>query len=165
MSLHVTAFSSDLWRVLQYLIQLPALADFYLVGGTALALRLGHRESVDLRGIEWTQIKDNLRNHITCQRTSSESNDTLLEPGPRAQALRNKALIIDIREPQERISAPDHILSMPNVPRAEWESIPERFPQRPIVLCCAGGVRTRYCVEMLGNPPGIFAWTRPIGEW
>lgn len=91
--------------------------------------------------------------------------NSLLEPGPRARSLHGNALVIDIREPHERISAPSHILSMPNVPRAEWDSIPECFPQRPIVLCCAGGVRTRYCVEMLGNPPGIFAWSRPIEEW
>lgn len=91
--------------------------------------------------------------------------NTLLEPGLLAQSLHDKALVIDIREPNERHDAPAHILSMPNVPRSDWDSIPERFPQRPIVLCCAGGVRTRQCVEMLGHPREIFAWSRPIGEW
>lgn len=97
--------------------------------------------------------------------TCGGAGDSFLEPGPRAQALQDKALVIDIREPHERIGAPKHILSMPNVPRAEWATIPELFPQRPLVLCCAGGVRTRMCVEALGHPPGIFAWTRPIHDW
>ncbi|MGB3005362.1 MAG: nucleotidyl transferase AbiEii/AbiGii toxin family protein [Chitinophagaceae bacterium] len=34
--------------VLKGLMQIPALNDFYLVGGTALALYLGHRVSVDI---------------------------------------------------------------------------------------------------------------------
>ena len=34
--------------VLKKLLALPELNDFYLVGGTALALYYGHRKSVDL---------------------------------------------------------------------------------------------------------------------
>ncbi len=34
--------------LLKKLMSLPQLEHFYLVGGTALALQLGHRESVDL---------------------------------------------------------------------------------------------------------------------
>ncbi len=34
-------------RLLQILGKLPALEGFYLAGGTALALQLGHRESID----------------------------------------------------------------------------------------------------------------------
>lgn len=35
-------------ELLKNLMQIPELKDFYLVGGTALALQLGHRISVDL---------------------------------------------------------------------------------------------------------------------
>jgi hypothetical protein len=34
--------------LLKQLLDLPALNSFYLVGGTALALKFGHRISVDL---------------------------------------------------------------------------------------------------------------------
>ena len=36
------------FQVLKQLMQVPALNSFYLVGGTCLALRYGHRASVDL---------------------------------------------------------------------------------------------------------------------
>jgi len=36
------------FSLLKELIQLPSLQDFYLVGGTALALQIGHRKSIDL---------------------------------------------------------------------------------------------------------------------
>lgn len=36
------------FHVLEKLMQIPALQSFYLVGGTCLALRYGHRTSVDL---------------------------------------------------------------------------------------------------------------------
>lgn len=39
---------TGLWELLQTLMALKPLADFYLVGGTGLALRLGHRVSVDI---------------------------------------------------------------------------------------------------------------------
>src|SRR3990167_404937 len=35
-------------RVLEKISQQPFIEDFYLVGGTALALHIGHRESIDL---------------------------------------------------------------------------------------------------------------------
>lgn len=48
MSLRVQAVSPHLWRVLQRLMSLSPLQPFYLVGGTALALRYGHRMSEDI---------------------------------------------------------------------------------------------------------------------
>ncbi len=47
-TLHTTCVQARLWTVLNELMACPELEDFYLVGGTALALRLGHRESVDI---------------------------------------------------------------------------------------------------------------------
>lgn len=40
--------SSQTLKLIQDLQRLPALKDFYLVGGTALALQLGHRNSIDI---------------------------------------------------------------------------------------------------------------------
>lgn len=48
MSLHREAVSNELMELLGKLMQAPELAAFQLVGGTALALRFGHRQSIDL---------------------------------------------------------------------------------------------------------------------
>ena len=39
---------AETFRLIQELQSLPELKDFYLVGGTALALQLGHRNSIDI---------------------------------------------------------------------------------------------------------------------
>ena len=48
MSLHLETVSEPLMGLLRQLMKVDALKPFYLVGGTALALRYGHRISVDL---------------------------------------------------------------------------------------------------------------------
>lgn len=48
MKLQTKAISSDLHELLQQLMAFAPLKDFYLVGGTALALQYGHRLSIDL---------------------------------------------------------------------------------------------------------------------
>jgi predicted nucleotidyltransferase component of viral defense system len=48
MSLQQKAVSPDLWSLLIRLMSFQSLQDFYLAGGTALALRYGHRVSVDI---------------------------------------------------------------------------------------------------------------------
>lgn len=48
MSLHLESVSEPLIDLLRHLMQVDNLKSFYLVGGTALALRYGHRISVDL---------------------------------------------------------------------------------------------------------------------
>jgi len=90
--------------------------------------------------------------------------NTLFPHTPAAKALTD-AQAIDIREPHEREGASEAVLAIPNVPMAEWHRIPERFPDRPLVLCCAAGVRTRMCVELLNHPDDIHAWTGSIHEW
>jgi hypothetical protein len=40
--------SPETFQLTQQLQSLPELADFYLVGGTSLALQLGHRNSIDI---------------------------------------------------------------------------------------------------------------------
>ena len=46
--LHTKILAAGTLRVLRRLMEDPSMAPFYLVGGTALALRLGHRLSIDL---------------------------------------------------------------------------------------------------------------------
>ena len=86
MTISLHAVPPDLLHLLKRLMGMESLRNFYLVGGTALALRLGHRESVDiikslwnveksmlyfddadldpdprdLRGVTWEQIKREL---------------------------------------------------------------------------------------------------------
>lgn len=48
MNLHYETVSPDLLKSLRKLMGSPAFSPFYLVGGTALSLRLGHRISVDI---------------------------------------------------------------------------------------------------------------------
>ncbi len=46
--LHKETVSKEMWELLQRLIKDETLKDFTLVGGTALALKLGHRLSIDI---------------------------------------------------------------------------------------------------------------------
>ena len=48
MKLHTEAVSGELFRLLQKLMKEDRLKPFALAGGTALALRFGHRTSIDL---------------------------------------------------------------------------------------------------------------------
>ncbi len=45
---HWKGISADMRQVLTQLGQQPFTQRFYLAGGTALSLRIGHRRSVDL---------------------------------------------------------------------------------------------------------------------
>ena len=46
--LHKAAVKPELLRILDQLMQIDVFSDLRLVGGTALALHIGHRESVDI---------------------------------------------------------------------------------------------------------------------
>lgn len=46
--LHKSAVKPELLRLLDQLMQIDVFSDLRLVGGTALALHIGHRESVDI---------------------------------------------------------------------------------------------------------------------
>ena len=46
--LHKETVSAEMWELLQMLMKDEMLKDYFLVGGTALALRIGHRISVDI---------------------------------------------------------------------------------------------------------------------
>lgn len=69
MKLNYNTVTPLLKEVLEQLMQFPQLAAFRLVGGTALSLRLGHRESVDIDlfteqeydSIDWRAIYDLFR--------------------------------------------------------------------------------------------------------
>ena len=48
MGLHLEAVSENLIQLLRHLMSAAPLQQFYLAGGTALALQYGHRRSIDL---------------------------------------------------------------------------------------------------------------------
>lgn len=48
LTLHYQTISPQMKQLLHELMELPTLQEFHLVGGTALALMLGHRHSVDI---------------------------------------------------------------------------------------------------------------------
>lgn len=121
---------------------------------------------VDVLSGETRRLRRPVREACPCRGRTPWPNlgNSLLYPGKRARALIRDAILLDIREPAERNGNPDWIQRIPNVPRAEWEQIPERYPDRPIILCCSGGVRSRKCLERLGHPPDIYAWSRSIHD-
>ena len=67
--LHTQTVNKDLIEITQILCSLPALQTFRLVGGTAAALHLGHRTSVDIdffsnKKIKKTAVLNELRQHF-----------------------------------------------------------------------------------------------------
>jgi adenylyltransferase/sulfurtransferase len=144
-----------------------------LQAAQAIAYLTGHTDALtgstlymDVLSGRTQCIKRQANPSCSCGRTTSKPEESLnvLLPGKRAMELAREATIIDIREPRERIGNPDWIQQIPNVPHSEWGSILDRFNDRPIILCCAAGIRTRACLAMLGNPDGVYAWSKSISE-
>lgn len=121
---------------------------------------------VDLVGGGTRRVRREARSDCPCrgQQPWPSLHDDLLYPGRTAAQVLASARIVDIREPHERTHDPEWIRALPSAPRAQWSKIPERFGERPLVLCCAEGVRTRECVALLGHPTGVLAWTRSIHQ-
>lgn len=55
------AISAPLLKLIERLNSIPDMASFYLGGGTALALQLGHRKSEDQ---SWDEIKERLKDEV-----------------------------------------------------------------------------------------------------
>ena len=75
----VTAGTRNLLAVLG---QLPMLRPFYLAGGTALALRLGHRISQHLDLFAKIETLDDILRHTLIQSLSREHSINLLQDSP-----------------------------------------------------------------------------------
>src|SRR4051812_21039970 len=56
--LQYSTVGSGTLDLLKQLMAVPELKDFYLVGGTALALYYGHRKSIDLDLFSTTSFRD-----------------------------------------------------------------------------------------------------------
>jgi len=72
----------ETFSLIQQLQALPELKDFYLVGGTALALQLGHRNSIDIdlftnKGFETELLLENLRKKYEVEVTHNFRNTIL----------------------------------------------------------------------------------------
>jgi Nucleotidyl transferase AbiEii toxin, Type IV TA system len=77
-----TIIAPQTFKLIQELQQLPGLKNFYLVGGTALALQLGHRNSIDIDLFSQTEftsesIKDILEPKFSYRTTLSRQNTVL----------------------------------------------------------------------------------------
>lgn len=82
MSLHLETVSQELIAILHQLMQAAELNDFCLVGGTALALRFGHRRSIDIdlftdRPFDANSLAQRLERKFGLQQTVTESNTVL----------------------------------------------------------------------------------------
>lgn len=89
----------------------------------------------------------------------------LLFPGQTARRLRKIARVIDLREEAELAAEPSLLPEAIHVPRANWHELNHLADGGPVVLCCAGGIRSRECLAHLDYPAGWYAWTRSIREW
>lgn len=89
----------------------------------------------------------------------------LLFPGRTARELRNNVRTIDLRETDELDQYPSNMPEALHRPGSRWHELTQMANGTPVVLCCAGGTRSRQCLEQLGNPKGWYAWTRSIREW
>ena len=74
--------SLDTFTLIQQLQSHPALQDYYLVGGTALALQLGHRTSVDIdlftrNSFIPQELYEQLRNNFSVTITMERKNTML----------------------------------------------------------------------------------------
>ncbi len=82
MRLHKEAVSDELLGLLSQLMQAEPLQGFNLVGGTALALYYGHRESVDIdlfthNPFDAVGLREYLEETFTIQQASSRKNTVL----------------------------------------------------------------------------------------
>ncbi len=82
--LFISAVSQDALELLREVQQLPELNEFYLVGGTALALEYGHRISVDLdfftgKEFETNRLVDVFNDKFPIRVLSQGSNSLTLE--------------------------------------------------------------------------------------
>jgi adenylyltransferase/sulfurtransferase len=144
-----------------------------LQASQAIAFLIGHPDAatdstvyMDVFSGKTRRIKRSARADCPCgngQPWPAHENQILL-PGMRARKILGQAVLVDLREPAERRSDPDWIQEMPSVPRSEWPGLLDEFSQRPLVLCCAAGVRARNLLRKLDNPVGVYAWSKPIHE-
>lgn len=76
--LHKDILSKGLWEILFNIQTKPGFKNFYLAGGTALALVLGHRSSVDLDLFSPIEFDTTLVNNLkTKYKTISLSNNSI----------------------------------------------------------------------------------------
>lgn len=144
-----------------------------LQASQAIAFLIGHPDAatdstiyMDVFSGKTRRIKRSARTDCPCGEQAPWPTHTsqILLPGQRAKDITGKAVLIDLREPTERRNDPEWIQQMPSVPRNQWPGLLDNFPQRPLILCCAGGVRARNLLGQLDNPEGVYAWSKAIHE-
>lgn len=81
--LHLKSVNNELLELLNHLMQEEKLKDFVLVGGTALALQVGHRVSIDIdlfgrSNLDQDDILDTLYSYGTIQLIKKSENILIL---------------------------------------------------------------------------------------
>ena len=81
MNLHFEVMEQQQRKVLDALGRILAASDFYLAGGTAVALRLGHRRSLDLDLFTRARIADGLKFAADLRRHGLNVETRAVSPG------------------------------------------------------------------------------------
>jgi predicted nucleotidyltransferase component of viral defense system len=108
--LHYRTVYSETLELLKMLMQNPRLHQFYLVGGTALALQLGHRISIDLdlftnEDFNTADVVESLRNDFELQLMMQKEKNSLII-NARAHNTQHEYIKIDfIKYPYPLISS------------------------------------------------------------
>ena len=101
MSLQRAAVPEDLLDLIKRLMQAPAVTDFFLVGGTALALQLGHRQSMDCdlfttTAFDATALAHTLHtNYSMAEATVSKNSITARIEGIKADFIAHRYLMLE----------------------------------------------------------------------
>ncbi len=77
--LHKTTVAETTLDIIKSVCSLPELTDFYLAGGTALSLQIGHRKSIDMdfftnNSFDANQLNDLLAEELNFKRSYIEKN-------------------------------------------------------------------------------------------
>lgn len=135
--LHFHAVPAAVRNLLKFLAPLPVLGDFALGGGTSLALRFGHRLSVDLdffttREFDTGQLAENLGMDDASQVNRATNSLTLDARGTKLDFLRHGYPLLAPPEEIEGI----RLLSLPDVAAMKLNAIANRGAKKDFFDLC-----------------------------
>lgn len=142
-------------EALKWILQLPGTLE-------------NHSLLLDILSGESRRIKRTQNPECSCVTGSLPAENPFLErilhPDEQLRDLLTRAVLVDLREANER---EPEVISHPQIlhrPRSEWTDIPADYEKRPLILCCAAGVRARHCLEMLEFPEDVYVWPKSMKE-
>lgn len=135
--LHFQAVPDAIQNLLKLLAPMPELSDFVLGGGTSLALRIGHRWSVDLdffttREFDTNQLAENLGMDDATQVNRAANSLTLDVCGTKVDFLRHAYPMLAPTETIEGV----RLLSLPDVVAMKLNAIANRGAKKDFFDLC-----------------------------